>query len=95
MSRYIWSLVAHIVGAVCRPSSFDNFGFGLTNISTITRKFIWLVSQRFAGLSGNLEMQYILKKKAIRSPTEIICLASSLLVYWAGLQKDEGTKQAL
>jgi hypothetical protein len=40
-------------------------------------------------------MQYILKKKAIRSPTEIICLASSLLIYWAGLQKEEGTKQAL
>jgi hypothetical protein len=25
MSRYIWSLVSHIVGAVCRPSSFDQF----------------------------------------------------------------------
>jgi hypothetical protein len=34
-------------------------------------------------------------KKPIRSPTEIICLASSFLVYWAGLQKDEGAKQAL
>jgi hypothetical protein len=25
MSRYIWSLVAHVVGADCRPSSFDQF----------------------------------------------------------------------
>jgi hypothetical protein len=39
-------------------------------------------------------MQYILKKSN-QSPTEIICLVSSLLIYWAGLQKDEGTKQAL
>jgi hypothetical protein len=25
MARYIWSLVAYIVGADCRPSSFDQF----------------------------------------------------------------------
>jgi hypothetical protein len=30
-----------------------------------------------------------LKKKKIRSPIEIICLASSLIKYWVGLQKDE------
>jgi hypothetical protein len=29
------------------------------------------------------------EKKKIRSPVEIICLASSYLIYWAGLQKDE------
>jgi hypothetical protein len=29
------------------------------------------------------------EKKKIRSPVEIICLASSYLNYWAGLQKDE------
>jgi hypothetical protein len=34
-------------------------------------------------------------KKPIRSPTEIICLASSFIVFWAGLQKDEGARQAL
>jgi hypothetical protein len=27
--------------------------------------------------------------KHVRSPTEIICLASSLVSYWAGLQKDD------
>ena len=27
------------------------------------------------------------KKKQIRSPTEVICLASSFATYWAGLQK--------
>jgi hypothetical protein len=29
------------------------------------------------------------ERKKIRSPTEIICSASSLLKYWAGLQKGE------
>jgi hypothetical protein len=29
------------------------------------------------------------EKKKIRSPVEIICLASSVIKYWAGLQKEE------
>jgi hypothetical protein len=29
------------------------------------------------------------EKKKIRSPTEIICMASSFLKYWVGLQKEE------
>jgi hypothetical protein len=29
------------------------------------------------------------EKKKIRSPVEIICLASSFVKYWAGLQKEE------
>jgi hypothetical protein len=32
--------------------------------------------------------------KCVRSPTEIICLASSLISYWVGLQKDD-TKEVL
>jgi hypothetical protein len=35
------------------------------------------------------------EKNSVRSPTEIICLASSFIVYWADLQKEEGVKQAL
>jgi hypothetical protein len=27
--------------------------------------------------------------KRVRSPTEIICLVSSLVSYWAGLEKDD------
>jgi hypothetical protein len=62
MSRYIWSLVAHIVGAVCRPSSFDQFWVWADKYIHNYKKIHILVSQRFAGLSGNLEMQFILKK---------------------------------
>jgi hypothetical protein len=34
-------------------------------------------------------MQYVLMEKKIRSLTEIVCLASSFISYWAGLQKAE------
>jgi hypothetical protein len=29
------------------------------------------------------------ERKIIRSPTEIVCLATLFLLYWAGLQKEE------
>jgi hypothetical protein len=32
---------------------------------------------------------FALKRKKIRSPTEIFCRASSFLNYWAGLQQGE------
>jgi hypothetical protein len=48
-----------------------------------------LVWRRFAGQFGNPATTFALKKKKIRSPIEIICLASSIINYWAGLQKDE------
>ena len=32
-------------------------------------------------------MTFCFEKKLTRSPTEIICSASSFLTYWAGLQK--------
>jgi hypothetical protein len=38
---------------------------------------------------GRHATQSVLKRKKIRSHVEIICLASSYLNYWAGLQKDE------
>ena len=39
---------------------------------------------------------FVLRKKMIRSPTEIVCLASSFLVFWAELQDvaDRATLEA-
>jgi hypothetical protein len=33
---------------------------------------------------------FVLKKKKVRSPTEIICYTSAFLKYWAGLQDEDG-----
>jgi hypothetical protein len=40
------------------------------------------------GYLENKEL-YCFDKKSIKSPTEIICVASSFLMYWAGLQQPE------
>lgn len=46
------------------------------------RNFILLVWQ-----FGNYEIESSLRKKLIRSPTEIVCYTCVFLNYWAGLQK--------
>jgi hypothetical protein len=94
MARYIWSLIAYIVGANCRPSSFDQFWVWVDIFLRNNKKI------HFVGLSAicwavwKTRNTIHFEKKSIRSPTEIICLASSFIIYWAGLQK-ESDRQAL
>jgi mannosylglycoprotein endo-beta-mannosidase len=95
MSRYIWSLVAHIMGAVCRPSSFEQFWVWVDRYMHNYKKVHMVGLSAICWAVWKSRNAIHFEKKAIRSPTEIICLASSLLIYWAGLQKDESTKQAL
>jgi hypothetical protein len=96
MSRYVWSLVAHITGAVCRPSSFDQFWVWVDRYMHNYKKVHMVGLSAICWAVWKSRNAIHFEKKAIRSPTEIICLASSLMIYyWAGLQKDEGTKQAL
>jgi hypothetical protein len=46
------------------------------------------VCQWCARQYGKPEMQFTLRKKPIKSPTEIVCLASSLIMCWAGLHQE-------
>jgi len=54
-----------------------------------TKLFLWWAWQPFVGLSGDHEIALALTEKKIRSPTEIVCLASSFLLFWAELQQLE------
>jgi hypothetical protein len=89
LARYVWSLVALVIGADCRPSTLDQF---------------WEWCDRFLPRNKNIHMVGLavvcwtiwqtrnlvcFEKKQVRSPTEIICLPSSFITYWAGLQKEE------
>jgi hypothetical protein len=90
LARYIWSLVAWVIKAECRPANDAQF---------------WEWCARYMPHNKNLYMNGLaaicwaiwltrngvcFEKKLIRFPTEIICLASSLLNYWAGLQQEAG-----
>jgi hypothetical protein len=90
LAKYIWSLVAWVINADCRPTNECQY---------------WEWCERFMPCNKNLHMigltaiywaiwrtrnSVCFDKKKISSPTEIICLASSVLNYWAGLQQEEG-----
>ena len=89
IARYIWSLVAHVVGVVCRPNSFEQFWFWANaflpnhkHIHSVGLAAICCAIWRARKLS-------CFEQKSIKSPTEIVCMSSSFICYWSGLQKTE------
>jgi hypothetical protein len=86
MAKFSWSLIAMVVGADCRPTSFAQF---------------WLWAQKYMANGSIFHMvglaavvwaiwrarnNICFEKKFIRSPTEIICSALSFILFWAELQ---------
>jgi hypothetical protein len=60
-----------------------------------TRKSISPDWQQSAGQFGEQEMQCALIKKSIKSPSEIICLASSFIISYCPGLHEQGDKQDL
>jgi hypothetical protein len=56
-----------------------------------TGVFCWIGSCLLVGLED--EKQCFFEGKQIKSPTEIICLICSTLIYWAGLQNGPVAEQ--
>jgi hypothetical protein len=94
VARYIQSLIAHIMGANCRPSSFEQFWIWVNRYISNNKKihFVGLLAICWAFWKTRNTIHF--EKKQIKSPTKIICLASSFLTYCAGLSK-EVDKQVL
>lgn len=88
------SLVAFVVGATCRPGSFDQFWVWADRSMPGGNRF------HMVGLAGicwaiwRSRNSVCFEKKLVRSPIEIICLASSFIFFWAELQQ-EGDREAL
>ena len=85
--NYIWSLVAFVLGANHRPTSFGQYWHWIDTLLPNKKgsHMIGLASICWAIWKSRNKCCFE-KKKLIGSPTEIICLASSFLKYWAGLQ---------
>lgn len=88
-ARVIWSIVAFVVGAGNKPTNFDHFWFWI-EAAVPNRKNLY-----FVGLAAIIwaiwktRNDVCFNQKALRCPTDIVCLASSFLLYWAGLHKGE------
>jgi len=85
-SKYTWSLVASVLGASHIPISFGQF-WQWASVLLPNRKHFHIIG--LAAICWALwttRNDSCFEKKAIRTPTEIVCSASSFIKYWAGLQ---------
>ena len=90
MARYCWSLVSIVIGADCRPSSFSQFWVWAAKYMPHHKKIFMVGLAAICWALWRTRNSICFEDKKCRSPTEIICLASSFLSYWAGLQKPQG-----
>jgi len=88
-AKYIWSLVAFVLGATHRPTSFGQFWHWIAIILPNRKQFhmIGLTAICWAILTARNNSCF--EKKSIGSPTKIVCSISSFLNYWAGLQSGQ------
>lgn len=93
-AKYVWSLISMVIGAPCRSTSFTQSGIGLNFLCHKIKKI------HFTGLSAicwaiwRTRNSICFDKKIVKSPSEIVCLASSFVSYWAGLHT-QGDQQDL
>jgi len=93
MARYVWSLVAYVVGADCRPCSLDQFWVWTKQFLPRGGKFWYEGLAAICWALWRMRNKIHFEQKIVRSPTEIICLASSFISYWAELQLEEDKKK--
>jgi hypothetical protein len=86
MARYIWSLIAYVVGA--------NVDIWAKRFLPLGGKFLYVGLAAICWALWRTRNNICFDNKVVRSPTEIICLASSFIPYWAELQP-EGDRQKL
>jgi hypothetical protein len=88
VARYIWSLISYTVKATCRPASFSQFWEWVLRYMPANNKI------HVAGLTAvcwaiwKTRNAVCFEEKSVKSPTEIVCLASSFIMYWAGLHQE-------
>jgi len=88
VAKYIWSLVAYVLEANCRPGSFDQF---------------WLWTKAFLPKFQHFHMVGLAaicwplwKSRNVvcfDKKKELVCSASAFISFWAGLQKADNREQ--
>ena len=92
-AKYIWSLVAFVLGANHKPTSFGKFWLWTLTLLPQRKQFHMIGLAAFCWAIWKTRNNICFEKKLISSPTEIVCLASSFLNYWAGLQAGQSKEE--
>ena len=85
-AKYIWCLIALVLGANHRPTSFGQYWQWVSALLPSRKHFHMIGLAVICCAIWKTRNSCCFEKKTIKTPTEIICLASSFLNYWAGLQ---------
>jgi len=92
-AKYIWCLVAFVLGAKHRPTSFGQFWQWISALLPNSKQYHMIGLAAICWAIWTARNKCCFEKKLIRSPTEIVCSISSLLKHWAGLQADQGKEE--
>jgi hypothetical protein len=90
LAKYIWSLVAWVINANCRPTGEYQYWFWCERFMPCNKNLFMIGLAAICWAIWRARNSVCFDKKKIRSLTEIICSASSMLKYWAGLLQEEG-----
>lgn len=93
MAKYVWSLVAFVIGADNRPSSFDQYWVWIDRRLGTRKQFFMVGLAAICWAIWKARNAFCFEKKLTRLPTEIICSVSSFVTYWAGLHKEDDKKE--
>lgn len=82
-----------VIGAPCTPCSFDQFWIWTGQYMHKGSMFHMVGLAAMCWALWRVRNNICFEKKIVKSPTEIICLASCFITFWAALQK--GDKELL
>jgi hypothetical protein len=94
-AKYVWSLLAHSLGAVCRPNSLEQYWTWVQNILPQAPSMHTVGLATVVWAIWRTRNNVCFNKKKMRSPTEIVCLICSFLAYWTGLFKEDLKEQVI
>jgi hypothetical protein len=94
-AKYIWSLLAYSLGADCRPTNMNQFWFWIEKIlpQGSVMHAVGLAAMCWAIWRSRNAVCF--ENKRVKSPTEIVCMMCSFLIYWAGLLTEEWKHQVI
>ena len=90
MTKYCWSLVSIVIGADCRPASLNQYWVWANRFMPAHKKIHMIGLAAICWAIWRMRNSIFFEDiKKCRSPTKIICLASSFILYWSDPQSSD------
>ena len=81
MIKYVWSLMAYILGATVIPSSFSQYWIWINRYLPGGKQVFFVGLVAVCWSIWKIKNSICFEEKRVKTPTEIICLICSMLTY--------------